>query len=371
MAYKRVLVISPYFRDPNSLWRCMGPWNYLDKHYRDELQIHPHLRSDGCAWDDIDRFDLIFLHRPCRPDDLTVMKLAKVRRIPVWIDYDDWLFGLPAWNPHQKFYSSVQTQTIMAHCIATADCVSVTTDALYQLFKTINPNTVIVPNAYNVKMEEHYRRAPLPPRNHTIFWRGSDTHDADLLSIKEGLQNLPAPIGFLGRPSWLVLSGMKEGSFSLLQSQDPTLFNRYVYDLKPKAVVVPLVDCFFNRCKSNIAYIEALHAGAICVAPEMPEWRREGVVTYKPHDSQDFLKAVTQVMDLSQEEHEAIVNPAFESMKANYSMESIAAQRKYLVEQLTSKDYTLNEKSPFDQTLGLSTLSQIRSYGKEPKQQTA
>ena len=49
-------------------------------------------------------------------------------------------------------------------------------------------------------------------------------------------------------------------------------FQRLI-QLKPHFVVFPLEDNTFNKCKSNIAAIEATVAGAVCIAPEyMPEF---------------------------------------------------------------------------------------------------
>jgi hypothetical protein len=42
----------------------------------------------------------------------------------------------------------------------------------------------------------------------------------------------------------------------------------------PDYIVVPLVNDAFNRCKSNIAWIEATNAGAVTIAPSyLPEFR--------------------------------------------------------------------------------------------------
>src|SRR5437016_2822374 len=96
-----VLLVSPFSKDANSFHRCSGPWNYMakqarikDKQFRialasDEVGIH------GTAWDVVDQFDLVFFHRPCREDDLTILKIAKLLGVPTWVDYDDWLFDVP------------------------------------------------------------------------------------------------------------------------------------------------------------------------------------------------------------------------------------------------------------------------------------
>ena len=51
-------------------------------------------------------------------------------------------------EPERRLLNDMGVQNIMAHCIASADLVSCTTFELYNKFKQVNPNTVIIPNAY-------------------------------------------------------------------------------------------------------------------------------------------------------------------------------------------------------------------------------
>ena len=63
--------------------------------------------------------------------------------------------------------------------------------------------------------------------------------------------------------------------------------------------MVPLADHPFNRSKSNIAYLEAIYSGAICVAPDWDEWRHPGVLTYTGKESfqAQLQRAITMPAD--------------------------------------------------------------------------
>jgi hypothetical protein len=66
--------------------------------------------------------------------------------------------------------------------------------------------------------------------------------------------------------------------------------------------MVPLHVSDFNRAKSNIGWIEAVHAGAITVAPDFQEWRRPGVINYacKPRtDLPSFQTAMWMALSMS------------------------------------------------------------------------
>lgn len=366
---KKVLIVTPYAKDANSFWRCMGPWGYLEKESRklgipnlgevelvlaqDEIGI-----KDGVNWSTVSRFDLVFMHRPCRPDDLTILKLAKLENVPVWVDYDDWLFELPFWNPNQV-YHDVGIQTIMASCMAAADVVSVSTGALYEKIKKINENTVIIPNAYRTDLFG-YRQEKVQPRQAIYTWRGTNTHDADLLSVAEGFSELPGRIFFLGSPTWQIYGRLKKDQVQLVGGQDNLLYLKYLYDLKPKVMLFPLVDCYFNRCKSNIAWMEALHAGALCVAPDLPEWRKPGCVTYKPGDSASFHQAALDAFNLDPMEHENTVEQAYAEMKQMYGIEWVNQIRQQVLTSIFEPSFRRNTRDPWDQLTGLWALSQMR-----------
>lgn len=352
---KKILVVSPFEADANSFWRCMGPFNYLAKYSREEITVVSKKTEQGINWVDIMGVDLLFLHRPCRRDDLTLMQMAYNCGVPVWVDFDDWLFDVPGWNPNAPAYNNSTTQNFVAQCLATADVVTCSTEALADQFRKVNSRIVILQNAYRSDLFP-YREKEIQKRNHTAYWRGSNTHEGDVLSVRDGFKDLPLPIQFLGRSSWLLLSGMHPSSYQTVADQDFLVFNRYIYDLKPKLMVFPLVDCLFNRCKSNIAYIEAMHAGALVVAPDLPEWKHPGIFTYQPHDPKSFKETIFNTFELSERTAGTVVNGCFEEMKAKYDIAIINEKRKTLALTLEKT----NTKSPFDPSHGMYALSILK-----------
>ena len=361
----KIFVATPNPRDPNSFWRCLGPLGYLEKESQHEIEISS---SDhypqGVSWNDLMKFDILFLHRPCRTDDLILIQLAKRLNIPVWIDFDDWLFELPSWNPSQGFYNNKGTQNFVAQCIGFSDVISVSTAELYNAIKQINPNTVLIPNAYRSDLFT-YRKENLEERLPVAYWRGTNTHDGDLCSVSDGFLGLKGIVHFFGDPTWMLLSRMKPGTFQLMGNLDPFRLTRTLYDIRPKVCLFPIFDCFFNRCKSNIAYIEAIHAGAICIAPDLPEWRREGVITYEPHNADAFRDAANTAFDIPENEHQEIIKKAYKSMRDSYDITVVNQIRKNLVLSMVQPDFKMNPYSPEDQPKGIQFLSQIQGVIKQ------
>jgi len=287
----KILLVSPDTRDASSFYRCVGPWSYAAKVDRKNIQIEvlgDGVGARGVTWDTISQFDLVFLQRPCREDDLTLIKVARNVNVPVWVDIDDWLFGVPWWNTKaHEIFSNPYVQQVIAACIGCADIVSTSTEELRKKLSRMNENVCVVPNAYRDDLYPYVYVGQ--ERKSHYAWRGGSSHDKDLFSVAEAWGRLNKPITFFGKPSWLILEQVGQLA-RVVPQQDNFLYMKQLYDCAPRVMLVPLVDDEFNRCKSNIAYIEAMHAGAICVAPDMPEWQRSGVVRYKPGDSEDFIK---------------------------------------------------------------------------------
>lgn len=369
----KIYIQTPFERDANSFWRCVGPLSYLSKASRkrrmipgmkldelynfEEVEIHVGVDGQLCTWAQLDKFDLIFMHRPCRPDDLTVLKLARNLNIPVWVDYDDWLFQIPDWNLGKKTYNNLGIQNIMATCLACADVVTTSTTALYKEFLTINPNTVLVPNAYRSDLFP-YRGSTPPVRQNIAAWRGTNTHEGDLLSVMDALTLVDQKIHFMGGPPWSVLSRLQPEKYVHHEMNDPLLYWRSFYDLAPRVLLFPLYDLFFNHCKSNIAWIEALHAGCLVIAPEgFAEWNHPGVIKYKSHDSLSFLGAIESVFNMHEDDYQSSVKTAYDYMRNKYDISVINKIRFGILNSIFSTSFVRNKRDPYNQLTGMWALS--------------
>lgn len=356
----KILVITPFSRDANSFWRCMGPMSYLAKHSNGAIQIDVPSLNSTIAWDTLSQYDLVFLHRPCRRDDLVVMQVARNCNVPVWIDYDDWLFHLPEWNPHKESYHNPNLQMMMAHITSCADVVSVSTENLAKALSQLNENVVIVPNAYRSDLFPWRSKDVYPDRMIEYMWRGTNTHDGDLLSVKEGLKNLPSKLHVMGSLPYALQQEMKEDSYIHIPHQDAMLYWHKIYQLAPKYMVFPLYDLFFNRCKSNIAWIEACHAGALTIAPDLPEWKHPGIINYKANDVESFNDAIQLSQSLTPDQHKEQATQAFDHMRSKYDITIVNQIRIKICEALLSPSVKRNTQSPYDQGVAIMAMSLLK-----------
>lgn len=359
---KKLFVISPNITSDNSFWRCLGPLSYMKKSMAGEIDLIIY-RGGEINWSTLSEIDYIFLHRPSRQEDVHLMQLAYRMNIPVWVDYDDWVFDLPSWNPNKKHYSYYLTQLNIMHCISCADLITVSTEPLAEKFKKIDEITYKVftlPNAYRSDLFPYSSTYLEKSKDSPIYWRGSNTHEGDILSILDGLKTIDnEKIHFFGDPGWLSLSQLKPESYIHHGTFDILQYNRMIYDLKPKAVIVPLHDNFFNRCKSNIAWMESIHAGALCIAPNFPEWNLPGVISYEANNSTSFKLAIEELKYLDEPKFKETISTAKHHLMKHYSIENVIRDRIYAFN--TILEGKTNKKNPFDSSIGKELLDKVLS----------
>jgi hypothetical protein len=362
-----LFVHTPFGSDANSQYRCIGPWSdlsTLDREVNGRSGFNFEVAQDdfghrGIAWNHVRKFDAVYLHRPCQQDQLTILEIAKNLNKPVMIDFDDDLFNVPHWNPHAGVYANAVLQAHIATAVAGADVITVSTEPLLEKFQKVNRHTVLVPNSYSSRLYWYRDKAP-PKRNKIFAWRGTNTHDADLLSVGYAWKDLPGKVNFYGGVPWQLATQMDPEKFQVFGAQDVFNYMKQIYDDAPKVFLVPLVDCFFNRCKSNIAYQEALHAGAICVAPDMPEWRKPGVMTYKPGDAQSFLRAATEAFNMPEDAQAQYVAEAYDYMVKLYDSSVLAPVRYKLLESMLQPGFERNRIHPRDQRVTMLAMAALK-----------
>jgi hypothetical protein len=309
---------------------------------------------------------IIFIQRPYRLKDLEIIKMAKNNGLKVWVDYDDDLFSVPFSNPTYSIYGDKKTQNHITEILLLADHISVSTAHLGNIFGSIinhilggveknsdqnikiNPvvrdNITVVPNAYDNERFETYRKYGLPKKRSKLgSWRGSGTHDKDLMIYTEEIAESimignEHTLQFIGRPFWYTIErlsmvpGVQDTKILAVPGMDPILYMHHIYKSASEFAFVPLEDSVFNRSKSNIAYIEfSAHAGSPCLVPNWDEWQKPGAINYS--DKKDFKEKMIGIMkgdfDLKR-----LANDSWEYVMSELRLSNVNNLRKKIIEKL-------------------------------------
>jgi len=262
--------------------------------------------------------DVMMLQRPFTQEHAMVARTCKVLNVPLWVDYDDLYSAFPNWAlPQRQTYCNPHVYENMRQCLDIAEVVTVSTDGL----KLVSPKAQVIPNALNTEIWPMRNG----PRQQIISWRGSGGHGGDLDEVLPALEKLAAaypdwPQHYFGVPHFKCLDWGVQHPFS-----DPFSWMERFCEAAPAVHIVPLNDCPFNRAKSNNAWLEATAAGALVVAPNMPEWKRPGIINYAGPSS--FYETVKEVIHLSADVREMMVNQSRDYIHANLTLGKVNRKR--------------------------------------------
>jgi len=290
---KHLLIADHGRGNGTSFYRGVVPLSYIDG-----LDIQ--VVKDGVDWIDIHQAQGVYVQRPFTKGHLSICELTKRCRKPLWIDYDDNFFQCPSYNGAYETYAN--SKLYIDSALRLADVVTVSTPRLKEELIPKTKCVILLPNAFDDYMYEFQPRDKKNVKN-VIHWRGTPTHDGDLLEHREAIVKAHKE-----RLDWAwVFVGHKPHLFDGHISKDRLAYQHWIstpdmypefYKMRPNILMVPLKDNAFNRSKSNIAWIEATAAGAVCVASDLPEFRRPGVRTC----SFDWMEGLLSVMSMNEKE---------------------------------------------------------------------
>ena len=276
----KVAAWIPNMEDGTSFYRGHGVLSEMEKQLGLESNIKitfiDTLKANNII--DLKGHDIVFFQRPFRFAEVETIKLCKQLCIPTIIDYDDNLFNVPVNNIFRdmnKQAGNSDYETHAKNCLKYSDMVFVSTEELKkQLSEHIEDTDKIkvINNAWDneiMPMVDKYNYTQ------TILWRGGHSHVSDLHVFKNKFEELVRTnrdfkFVFIGEPPvWA--SNYK--NTELIKTQELPVFFRTFRMLKPALLLTPLKDYAFNHTKSNIAKLEAVINGAICLCPDWTEWR--------------------------------------------------------------------------------------------------
>lgn len=305
--------------DVCAFYRTLGPLLRMEN-----VEVRRPTRYDNgkavIDWSDFERCDLICMGRPASSSDLTMLRYAKAAGLPVWIDYDDYLLGLPMSNPAWLEYSAPDIQENVAEALSIATWVSVSTPVLGRALTTVCDRDYFV-----VKNAQMFPVAAGPGTSKSVIWRGSPTHAQDLQEYAQQIvEGLPVGWGIhaFGAMPWQLIPYMNaQVSLEFVPAAPILQYYSKLTQAQARIGVVPLSDTLFNRSKSNIAALEMLSAGTLPIVPDWHEWKDLGVPTYTPGTLGKVLR------DACDRDTTDQWRSAAEAMSVTYSLEHMNNKR--------------------------------------------
>ena len=336
----KVAVVLPSPNDASSLFRGAMPLALLARQHPDlELVIR-----DAFGWSDLARCDLVFLQRPCVQVHHRIATLAKQLRLPLWVDYDDAIDLVPCSNPKWTPDFAKEWKVTFEKCLELADVATLVNDHLAaRAWQFCRGEIITLPNAHN----DYIHPLPSPPapesRRKVVLWRGGSSHDEDLMMVLPQLAGIARQhpdwqFHFVGTPCWEARRLMpRENSVFATEWQEYFDYFDQLTALAPAIQIVPWCDNAFNRCKSNLAWLEATAIGAAVLAPAWADVFALPGVWHYDGTAPGFGARLEQMMATTPD-----ITLSTEHLRRHYRLSQLNGMRCAIIQKHARKPSTLN-----------------------------
>lgn len=182
-------------------------------------------------------------------DILRMMNLRKHYNLKWICDIDDNIWASPTDNPATDQADLLRKNREM--CLSLADGVTVSVPALKELVGYLNPNIFVQPNGLDFKIWDPLKVRET--RKIRIGWRGAFGHKEDLELIRPVIQKIKAAYPKVEFVTFGYNPDFSDENYGWVS------FQKYPETLAKMGIdiaVIPLVDSAFNRCKSNLGWLE-------------------------------------------------------------------------------------------------------------------
>lgn len=243
-------IVSFGLTDGAGFWRTRIPFGALNEHGH-----HCYLSSNAINDEELEKADVVVLKNVVDQMGIaSALAMREINKTKIVMDIDDDLLVnddhvmKKRHDQAESFFT--QTQTAKA-----VDAITTTTEYLANKLRKLNPNVFVCPNFYEPNWFNVKNRANSGPLR--IGWTGGVNHVGDLAMITPAIKRLKEKYGVKvvtrGDPRIKELWGKDVESFP------PVPIKYYPEALASMAIdigICPLEDNEFNKCKSEIKFME-------------------------------------------------------------------------------------------------------------------
>lgn len=279
--------VSP--TDGAYMWRCLFMKKFIERHLSCSVLVESLVNPDKDLLSKLFSAKLVIFNRPHNKGlSMRIIQFLQKHHHPVMIDLDDLLMekyqycagrfksGLISWN------SLSDNMFMQESCLVGFDKISVSTKCLSSIHTATDKNVFLYRNKIDEAVIPSVHKV-FSSRLRLLYASGSATHDCDFMDIYIDLLNFMLKYKNVD----LTILGETAASFNLPEMKDrvlklPMVTYAEMLDIYAKhdLLLVPLDDNLFNRCKSNIKYIEAAAVKTPVLAKNLDEFGsviRDGV----------------------------------------------------------------------------------------------
>jgi glycosyltransferase involved in cell wall biosynthesis len=247
-----------------------------------------------------DSANAVLVHRIFAETAVVHFAMLRKHKVKVLWDTDDACDIIPSWSTIRYDPSTIHLYDAIQ---GVADVKWASTD---ELARRIEADRVL-PNLIDPEPFDMIQKREVPPgRRVQILWYGSATHRGDLELIEEPLRQIiekykqKIRLTFWGDSLPALVRDYFGTYVQTLEAIPAGSFYGQLKTLQPDICLAPLADHPFNRCKSNIKWLESTLAGAAVIASNIEPYRNsilDGMTGCLCQNSDQWVDALSAMIE--------------------------------------------------------------------------
>ncbi len=218
----------------------------------------------------IEHADVLVINGVCSADLLPVMQQRKQQRRLTVFEINDDVQAMQASNPLAPFFAQPENIRLFRRLALTADAVQYSVPELERVYGSLNPRGRVFLNQITALPP---RREPSGATAISVGWGGSAGHFDDLAELAPGLIQL-----VLAEPSVTLCLMCSDKIWSLFDALPAARKRRtpvgwiddyYAFVSQLDIGIAPNRDEGFNRCRSDVKFLEYAACGAVAVVQRL------------------------------------------------------------------------------------------------------
>lgn len=234
-------------------WRLTDPMKYMVKKGHQVL-----LSENGINEEEVNWADVIVLQSCTDKDGIALIRKYQVEHgKKLVVECDDGL-ELNDDSPFKQDHDRTDAKFVITRTMEIADLITTTTDYLADQLRVYNDNVTVLPNTIDLdRWDVPYKKNE--SNQIRIGWAGSITHLDDMKMIVEPIKKIckefsKVQLIFIGDPR---VSDLFKGlPVELMQSVPFDVWPSKLASMQLDIGLAPLRNTYFNKCKSNIKWME-------------------------------------------------------------------------------------------------------------------
>lgn len=237
------------------------------------------------------------------------------------VDYDDLLWeykgeSIPAYNATRTLIDMKGNTVAMKKYLNDfADKIIVSTEYLKEaLTGLVDVNKIVViPNMLSRK-EWHFDREYSTRNDNIFYYAGSPTHYNNAAQMPGDFSN--AWVEYL-QDKKVIVQGVVPYFIKPIAVHNWSALNAYAHDFyigtrQCDFIIAPLANNVFNRCKSDLKYLEACAVGKVCLMTEFEDGPYNGAHPYQLIPANATKKQLAYCIDRAKENYKEILDYQYE-----------------------------------------------------------